>query len=67
MRNTIQRTLLVLVIGCALAVWFSYGRTGTHGLPSMTPDIAPIVRVAPTGEVAARPTPTPLPQPANGP
>ena len=66
MRIKMQRFLLVVAIWAALAAWFGYGRGPvTRGLPSMTPDVAPIVRVAPTSQVAARPTPTP--QPAHGP
>jgi hypothetical protein len=69
MRSTIQRILLVVIIGSACGASWGYARgTGERGLPSMTPNAAPVPRAAPNGDVIVRPKPnaTPSPRPAGG-
>jgi hypothetical protein len=65
MRTTIERMVIAFVLTLGVLMGMGYGQaTIAHGLPSMTPDAAPVPRAAPTSDyAAARPTPSPKPGP----
>ena len=64
---TIIRTAIAFVLAITFYLGVAFSQAGSgHALPTMTPDVAPVPRAAPTTEIArAKPTPPPLP--ANGP
>jgi hypothetical protein len=63
MRQTIERTVIAFVLTLVVLIGMGYGRAwSVHGAPTMTPNVAPVPRAVPSGEIAiAKQTPFPKP------
>ncbi|HEY3218894.1 MAG TPA: hypothetical protein VGK15_07390 [Candidatus Limnocylindria bacterium] len=61
MKQTIERSVIAFVLTLVVLMGMGYGRGWVaHGMPTMTPDAAPVPRVAPSNEISvAKQTPLP--------
>jgi hypothetical protein len=62
MRQMIARFVIAFVLTLGFLAALGNGQTRAHGAPTMTPDAAPVPRIAPTADsMFANATPLPKP------
>jgi hypothetical protein len=62
MRQMIRRFVIAFVLTLGFLAGLGYGQPRAHGAPTMTPDAAPVPRIAPTADITLA-NASPLPKP----